>query len=196
MHSSYLLEHPEAEYALDIDHDLLLEVISMSEAKEVKSYLSEIKTAGKVMREANHNRRQHIPMYFDKGKPAAPAAAEKQAAPAAGKGKAKAKAKAEAKAAAPAADKSKLPHWRPPVNAQAVDATSYIKKFACPKGDVVVDDYNGRWRCFYPGFKPKSVSWTKRGLHDAANVVLHQLWTWHEAATGLPAPFNVEELLS
>ena len=183
LHRSYLKEHPEAEYALDIDHDLLLEVMSMSEAKEVQGYLKEIRRVSKEYQRVRSRRRAHIPKYFDKGEPVAAAAA-----------KAKAKPKAKAKAAATAA--GSVPHWRPPLNARAIDATLFIKKHAPPSGDVWCDDYNGRWKCYFPDKAPKSVSWTKRGLHEAANVALHQLWTWHEEDTGLPSPFPIADLLT
>ena len=182
----YLRDNPEATASVDMDPDLLLEVISMAEAKDIKHFLGEMKVASTRFAEVKTARRQQIPKYFAKGKPAA-AAAEKP--------KAKAKPKPKAKAVAAAAEKTKVPHWKPPANALAADATLYIKKSAPPEGDIVQDDYNGRWRCFYPERDPKSVSWTKRGLHPAANVCLHQLWTWHEEATGMPAPFDITELL-
>ena len=170
LHKAYLVECPEAEYALDIDPDLLLEVISLPEVKEVKTYMSEIKVASKQYNEVMSNRRGHIPRHFRREMPMA-------------KGKAKAK-------AAP-----KAPHWRPPAHPKAADATIFIKKHAPAGGDVVCDEYNGRWRCFYTGRRAKSVSWTKRGLKEAAGVVLHQLWTWSKETTDVGPSFPVEDLL-
>jgi hypothetical protein len=65
------------------------------------------------------------------------------------------------------------------------------KPLACR---VDVDMGNGRYRCFYDGFKDKSVSWTKRGDKAAALDVLQLAWHWNELATGQGMPAHLQHL--
>ena len=50
------------------------------------------------------------------------------------------------------------------------------------------DPANGRWFIGYPGFKPRSISWTERGSTNAAKMVLKLAWDWALAVDGEEMP--------
>ena len=49
---------------------------------------------------------------------------------------------------------------------------------------IFVDEWSGRFRVSYPGEKPRSVSWTGRGMQAASVECLRILWGFHTARTG------------
>ena len=59
---------------------------------------------------------------------------------------------------------------------------------------VFCDNWNGRFRVTYPGVKPKSVSWTLRGVHSASMECLVFLWAMHKHLTGEDPPIPLDVL--
>ena len=56
---------------------------------------------------------------------------------------------------------------------------------------VHVDVPNGRFRCFYKGFKYRCFSWTLRGQPSAVRCALRQMWEWNDASTGSGIPLHL-----
>jgi hypothetical protein len=72
--------------------------------------------------------------------------------------------------------------------ALAADVNKAVLENVPDKCKVVTDVVNGRLLLSYPGFKTRSVSWTRRGSENAGWRALGIAWGWHEAATGTPVP--------
>ena len=86
------------------------------------------------------------------------------------------------------------PRWKPSTNPKASSGTAFIQKNLPPTCVAVQDDYNGRWRIIADTGEWKSVSWTKRGLVEAAGLALYWAWTFHALITGQEATFDIDEL--
>lgn len=71
------------------------------------------------------------------------------------------------------------------------DAEAIMMRDKPTAGAIWSDVANGRFKCSYPGQNVKSFSWTRRGSADAVREALAQMWQWHTAATGEPAPSHL-----
>eukprot|EP00959_Pyramimonas_sp_CCMP1952_P133287 2786706-Pyramimonas_sp.AAC.1 len=60
---------------------------------------------------------------------------------------------------------------------------AWLEKHRPPIGGIYVDDTAGRFQLSYPGFQPRSVSWTRRGMDVANAEACRILWEWHSKAT-------------
>ena len=61
---------------------------------------------------------------------------------------------------------------------------AWLDKNRPPVGGINVDDTYGRFQLTYPGFAPKSVAWTRRGMEVANVEACRVMWEWHCKATG------------
>ncbi len=99
--------------------------------------------------------------------------------------------KAEAKAAAKKAD-ADLAREKSRVYARLLSEDKSLVEDAMPcVCRVLVDEFNGRFRMYYPGFKDRSISWSKRSVKVAIQEALTQAWDWHFAVTGVRMPAHL-----
>ena len=72
------------------------------------------------------------------------------------------------------------------------DASRVLLAELPPSVKVYTDLKYGRWTFSHPSFKPRSISWTRRGEALAAIMVVTQAWGWHTAETGEPMPDHLQ----
>lgn len=160
------IEHPECEGSAKFDKDLILEVVTTSEAKEVVDF---DKSLGKVRSKKEKflvSRTQRVECYFPK-------------APALNKRRKKMTA---------------APRWLPAPQEATGPVTKHIAAFLPTPASVLQDDYNGRWYINYLGKNSVSFSWTKRGYGAAAALALHKGWAWHTEVCGEAPQWSLDEL--
>ena len=75
---------------------------------------------------------------------------------------------------------------------RAKGGPQFVHERAPPGAKILVDDHNGRFRVAVGKHDPKSFSWTKSGLEQAAEATLRQLWKWYAMDSGKPNPFDDE----
>jgi hypothetical protein len=80
-------------------------------------------------------------------------------------------------------------------NSVAGDA-SMLATFGPSKGTFATDNDNGRFFVLYPDRERKSVSWTKRGMTEAARTALKLAWQYHTEATLELPPKEVADFIA
>eukprot|EP00959_Pyramimonas_sp_CCMP1952_P326209 6828136-Pyramimonas_sp.AAC.1 len=83
------------------------------------------------------------------------------------------------------------PTWTAPPNPKVSDGAVFLEEHRPPLAAFKEDAVYGRWHVVRPGRKPKSVSWTKRGIPEAVKVALHTAWTFHKDSTDVLPPWDL-----
>jgi hypothetical protein len=165
LHRAFMDEHPDLYKEMPVSLDLLQSLVSNVEARKLASYGDEISKCKAKLVLQKHQLSVKLPKLFKAG----PLAKYK-------------------------ANDKKIPRWLPKKNSCTKDVTAFICLRKPDSIFVMEDDYNGRWRVISPDGVSRSISWTKRGHAQAAAEVLHVAWEWESNATGLPPPFDLDEL--
>ena len=160
-------ENPNSDRCLPVSHDLISELVQQADAKDIKAFSDKLEKGVEVKKNYLASRRVRVHRYFT--------ATE-----------------------CPAPKKGKTPRWLPLPSAMADEVHAWMGPYLPEETwvSVLLDQYNGRWRVINFDCQWRSISYTKRGFRSAAFEVLHQSWKYYEEATGLRAPFIIDELVS
>ena len=150
---------------IDIPDDIMDDVINYSDRKEFTQFKKDVK--------ASLATRDRTLLHIQK------AVTESY-----GKVKAKPKDMTKKAAAAKLHTKAGLDRWWSSIKGDE----SWLRTWMPPGGGLFVDDSNGRFRVWYKGEGPRSVSWYKRGMEAASTESLRLLWGWHYKCTGEACP--------
>ena len=151
----FLLENPFSDESSRFDKDLVLDVVTVQESKEIVEHNNQVQEAVQKKRDFLAKRTQWVSSHFTKHK--VPQAKRARKTP---------------------------PRWLPKPSEDTGPVTEHVRKHLPAGATVLQDDYNGRWFVNYPSKRSVSISWTKRGYAAAAAHAIHTAWRLHGEVSG------------
>ena len=168
LHTCFVLENPDTYSELPVDPSIVSELVVPSEAKAIHEYASGLEKIKAKKTIKAHVRDGLMKHYFK----LAPASHKK-----------------------PASSQKKAPRWWASANDDILKASAFIEKHLPSSVRLYTDPDNGRWRVISDSHGNTSVSWTARGVGDAAAQCIHVGWMFHkDAHPGEQPPFDLNEL--
>ena len=166
MHVAFLIEHPDTYLEMPVDSDVLSQVVTPSEAKQIAEFQAQIElTTSKKTARASALKSPLMKKYF-KSMPVAPKQSTRAS-----------------------------PRWIPQKHHGIAQASAYLESYLPSSVKMYTDEKNGRWKLMSGTRCYKSVSWTGCGIASAVARALHLAWSFHMDSNPWDGPdWDMKEL--